>query len=119
MIEKGWLSGFLLVSGISPTWPPSSTKALSNHRSCGLVVVIPTQLHNIPRVGQQIQLIGTNCVALADYVVQLGIPSPLADSAYPSLSDSTHFIPSVSTVQSTWLGRLLLLPWRGPLAVLN
>ena len=48
-----------------------------------------------------------------------GDNSPLANSAFSGLSDSTHFIPSESTVQSTWPGRLLRPPLRGPLAVLN
>jgi len=52
-----------------------------------------------------------NRMISADYVMPLGIPSLLTNFASPTLSDSTHFIPSESTHQSIWPDYHHLLPF--------
>ena len=76
-------------------------KALTHHRSGGLIVTSLAKLDQIIGVFQEIFLSADNQMITANYVVPLGITYLLTNFAGTFL---IHFIPSVSTARSTWPG---------------
>ena len=97
--------------GITPSTSSFFQQALPNHRSGSLVVTPSAKFNHIVGILQKMLLTCANRMISADYVMPLGIPSLLTNFASPTLSDSTHFIPSESTDQSTWPDYHHLLPF--------